>query len=317
MTGSVCAAGVPNFASWTNIVNILYHTTIMSMLVLAPGLVILAGTKWFPGTILANPYVALALTLATGALLGLFNGVCVSRLGMNAFMQTLSLSIILRGLTLFLIPLAPIFSFVGKARFAALGNVPAAVFVTSGICVVFHVVLKHTVFGRNYLATGGNERASYVAGIDTRKMIVAGVVIAGTSSTVAGLLTTGRQDSVSNTMGNGMTMLAFPGALLDGTSMSGGKGKWNNTDSHAKASDMLTRYGGKVLGIYVQTPDIMGAGVVSAIEAARLQAKDFGICGISASVPRASTSSRRERSWRSSNSPRTTRRFSPCSTSTT
>ncbi len=201
MTGSVCAAGVPNFASWTNIVNILYHTTIMSMLVLAPGivlmsgrldlsidailafapgLVILAGTKWFPGTILANPYVALALTLAVGALLGLFNGVCVSRLGMNAFMQTLSLSIILRGLTLFLIPLAPIFSFVGKARFAALGNVPAAVFVTSGICVVFHVVLKHTVFGRNYLATGGNERASYVAGIDTRKMIVAGFVIAGT-----------------------------------------------------------------------------------------------------------------------------------------
>ncbi len=59
-----------------------------------------------------------------------------------------------------------------------------------------------------------------------------------------------------------------------------GEGKWNNTDSHAKASDMLTRYGKKVLGIYVQTPDIMGAGVVSAIEAAGFQAKDYGICGI-------------------------------------
>lgn len=59
-----------------------------------------------------------------------------------------------------------------------------------------------------------------------------------------------------------------------------GEGKWNNTDSHNKVSDLLTRFGDKVLGVYVQTPDIMGAGAVSAIEAAGLQAKDFGICGI-------------------------------------
>lgn len=59
-----------------------------------------------------------------------------------------------------------------------------------------------------------------------------------------------------------------------------GEGKWNNTDSHSKVSDFLTRYGKDVLGIYVQTPDIMGAGAVAAIEAAGLEAKDFGICGI-------------------------------------
>ena len=59
-----------------------------------------------------------------------------------------------------------------------------------------------------------------------------------------------------------------------------GEGKWNNTDSHAKASDLLTRHSGRVKGIYVQTPDIMGAGVVSAIEAAGLKAEDFGITGI-------------------------------------
>ncbi len=67
-----CALGIPAFASWNNIVNILYHTTIMSMLVLAqgfvllngnfdlsidavlafaPGVVILASTKWFPARV--------------------------------------------------------------------------------------------------------------------------------------------------------------------------------------------------------------------------------------------------------------------------
>ncbi|MDR2529396.1 MAG: sugar ABC transporter substrate-binding protein [Synergistaceae bacterium] len=59
-----------------------------------------------------------------------------------------------------------------------------------------------------------------------------------------------------------------------------GEGKWNNTDSHAKASDLITRYGTKIKGIYVQTPDLMAAGVVSAIEAAGLKAEDFSICGI-------------------------------------
>ena len=59
-----------------------------------------------------------------------------------------------------------------------------------------------------------------------------------------------------------------------------GEGKWNNTDANTKITDMLTRHGKKVLGIYVQTPDLMGSGAVAAIEAAGFQAKDYGICGI-------------------------------------
>jgi len=59
-----------------------------------------------------------------------------------------------------------------------------------------------------------------------------------------------------------------------------GEGKWNNVDSHNITADLLTRFRGKVLGIYVQTPDIMGVGAVSAIEAAGLDPKDYGICGI-------------------------------------
>lgn len=246
---TACVLGIPAFASWNNFVNILYHSTIMSMLVLAqgfvlmsgnldlsidailafaPGVAILAATKWFP-EMLGDPYLSIVLTLALGALLGLFNGVCVARLGMNAFMQTLSVSIILRGLVLFFIPLSifpldPVYSLIGKARLEQWGNIPVAIPVTFCIYFIFHILLKYTVFGRNYLATGGNPRASFVAGIDTGRMIILGFVIAGILSAVAGMLTAGRQDSVSNTMGSGMTLLAFAGALLGGTSMSGGKG---------------------------------------------------------------------------------------------
>lgn len=59
-----------------------------------------------------------------------------------------------------------------------------------------------------------------------------------------------------------------------------GEGKWNDVDSHERTSDLLTRHGDQVLGVYVHTPDIMGPGVVSAIEAAGKDPKDYGICGI-------------------------------------
>lgn len=59
-----------------------------------------------------------------------------------------------------------------------------------------------------------------------------------------------------------------------------GEGKWNNEDANKRTSDLITRYGDKIKGIYVQTPDIMGPGTVSAIEAAGLDPKNFGITGI-------------------------------------
>lgn len=59
-----------------------------------------------------------------------------------------------------------------------------------------------------------------------------------------------------------------------------GEGKWNNVDSHERTADLLTRHGEEVLGIYVQTPDIMGPGVVEAIKAANRDPKDYGITGI-------------------------------------
>jgi ribose transport system substrate-binding protein len=59
-----------------------------------------------------------------------------------------------------------------------------------------------------------------------------------------------------------------------------GEGNWNNDDSYSRTSDLLTRYGDDVKGIYVQTPDIMGAGAVAAVEAAGLDPADYFISGI-------------------------------------
>jgi ribose transport system substrate-binding protein len=59
-----------------------------------------------------------------------------------------------------------------------------------------------------------------------------------------------------------------------------GEGKWDNINSFSRTSDLLTRHRGKVVGIYVHTPDIMGPGVVQAVEKANLNPADFFISGI-------------------------------------
>jgi ribose transport system substrate-binding protein len=59
-----------------------------------------------------------------------------------------------------------------------------------------------------------------------------------------------------------------------------GEGKWDNINSFERTSDLLMRHRGKVVGIYVHTPDIMAPGVVQAIEQAGLNPADYSITGI-------------------------------------
>lgn len=236
----------PMFATYGNLVNIFYHSAIMSMLVLgeglilvighldlslestlvfAPGVAMLLATRWLPFHL--DPVTAIILTLVLGALIGFFNGLCIAKIEVNPFLQTLSMMIILRGLALFLIPLSifplsKVYTYAGQARM--IGNIPVAIPIVLIIFLVFHFIMQYTSFGRHFVATGGNVKASYISGINTSRMVIYAFVIAGLLAAVAGLLAAGRQNSVSNTMGEGMVMLAFAGAILGGASLEGGKG---------------------------------------------------------------------------------------------
>lgn len=235
----------PNFMSYDNIVNIFYHSAILSMLVLGQGLILLTGnidlsiestlafapaiamllaTKWVPGF---DPGLAIAVTLMVGAGIGFFNGYVVTKIGINSFIHSLSMLIILRGVTLFLVPFAiyklnPVYTFLGNAR--TFGNIPVAIFLMLGIFLVLHFILKNTPFGRYLFATGGNPRASFISGINTDRMVTYAFILSGLLAAVAGLLAAGRQDAINNTMGKDMVLLSFAGAILGGSSLTGGRG---------------------------------------------------------------------------------------------
>ncbi|PKM88099.1 MAG: ABC transporter permease [Firmicutes bacterium HGW-Firmicutes-12] len=237
----------PNFATSRNIINILYHSSIMSMLVLGQGLILIIGNldlslestlafapgvamlicvNILPGTF--GPITGILMTLLIGVIIGVFNGIMISRVQVNAFLQTLSMLIMLRGLVLYLVPfsifpLPEAYTYIGQAWL--FDKIPVAIIVVFLVYLVFHLIFQYTTFGRKFMATGGNPKASFVSGINTSRMIIIAFALSGLLAAMAGLLAAGRQGSVNNSMGTGMVMLAFAGAILGGASLEGGKGK--------------------------------------------------------------------------------------------
>jgi ribose/xylose/arabinose/galactoside ABC-type transport system permease subunit len=240
------AVVTPRFASYRNIVNILYHSAIMSLLVLgqglvlingkldlsiestlgfAPGIAMLLSMSILPGVV--GPGMAIVITLIIGAALGAFNGYCIAYLRINPLLQTLASMIMIRGILLYifpfsLFPLDPIFRYAGAGRLP--GNIPVSIPLVLLVFLLLHFVLQHTPFGRRFVSTGGNPRASYVSGIHVDRMTMYAYIIAGLLAAVGGLLAAGRQGSISNAMGEGMVLLSFAGALMGGASLQGGKG---------------------------------------------------------------------------------------------
>jgi simple sugar transport system permease protein/ribose transport system permease protein len=234
-----------SFLKPRNLINILFQSSLVGMLVLAQGMVMMVGeldlsidailafapgltillAKAYPGL---NPVFCIVLTLCLGAAVGSFNGFFVAKLKTNSFLLTLSSQIVMRGLVLFLVPfslskLDPVYVFLGRTWLG--GVFPVAALAFLGIFLVFEFIFHKTIFGRKFMLTGGNRRASYIAGINTDGMIVWAFVIAGILAAVAGLIAAGRQNAVSNNMGENMVMMAFAGAILGGCSFNGGVGK--------------------------------------------------------------------------------------------
>ena len=235
----------PRFFTYVNLVNIFYHSSVLGFLVLAeslcligakfdlsiesilafaPAIGVLAMTRWMPGL---NPIFSILITIMVGVLIGFINGILVAKFKIDPFLETLSILIILRGLTYKLIPqsifnLPKEYIFLGGYR--TFFRIPIAVFVMLAFVYLTHIILTRGVYGRSLIAVGGNERASFISGINTERVIIIVFTISGFLAAIAGLLTVGRQQSVTNAMGSGMVFMAFAGAVMGGVSLQGGIG---------------------------------------------------------------------------------------------
>lgn len=171
--------------------------------------------------------VSLAIALAVGGLIGSVNGYLVIRLKMSAFIITLASYIWVRGLVLAISggrsaqDLAPAIRWFGIQRVLGL---PLTAWIAVSCFAVFSFILAKTPFGRHLLMIGGNETATYRAGIRVNRNLIIAFVLAGAIAGLAGWLLAIRTSGATANLGVGLLFNAFAAVVIGGVSLKGGVG---------------------------------------------------------------------------------------------
>ena len=175
-----------------------------------------------------NIAVGIAGALAVGLLIGLVNGLLTTKIRIPSFLVTLGTMTILVGLARIITDLEPVpitdktyAQLFGSGDF---GLIPSLLVWTFIFLVVFHVVFRHTPFGRQVLATGGNKVAAMFSGINTDRTKIAVLMISAGTAAFAGMLYAGRLQGARYTLGEADLLTVIAATVIGGTSMFGGKG---------------------------------------------------------------------------------------------
>ncbi len=177
-----------------------------------------------------DPTLALFLGLAGGGVLGLVNGLLITRLKLPDFIATLATMLAFRGIISVWLPgrilfrFPPAITYLGQARWW--GVIPVAVVVALFVVAVTDLLLyKRTKFGRYTIALGGNRRAAVHAGIPVERYKIYTYVFSGFMAALAGLLHMGSIDTFSAFHADGYLLPTIAAVVIGGTALYGGVGR--------------------------------------------------------------------------------------------
>lgn len=170
---------------------------------------------------------ALMLSVAVTALFGLFNGFLVTRFAIQPIIATLVLFIAGRGIAQVMtngnlqVFRNEGFQFIGLGRIA---GIPAQVILMVVIAAFAWALIRYTVFGRQIIAVGGNEKAARLTGIPVPRVKLLVYMISGALAGIAGLIVVARNSaSDANLVGLGMELDAIAAVAVGGTLLAGGR----------------------------------------------------------------------------------------------
>ncbi|HKG39261.1 MAG TPA: ABC transporter permease [Conexibacter sp.] len=169
---------------------------------------------------------AIAITLATGVAIGLFNGLVVEKVGVSAFIATLAVGSILAGFTTWIsggtvvngVPAGMI----DLGRTEVIG-LQLPILYMALLVGVFYYALGHTPVGRYLYAVGGGRAAARLAGINTGRLRILAFVVSATTAALAGVVNTTVVGSASADFGSSYLLPAFAGAFLGATTIQPGR----------------------------------------------------------------------------------------------
>ena len=194
------------------------------------GMMSTAAAGWGPvGEALAIPF-----GIACGLGLGLASGFGVAYLRIPSMIMTLAVTAVAQGLMVvhtggFSPQDASSAAMRTLATGHALAGLPNALLVWAlvGSAAVF--LLNRTIFGRAVYAIGNSERAAYLSGIKTQRMVLVAFGLAGGLSAFGGVLLAGYASKAAQAMGDAYLLPSIAAVVLGGTSILGGRGSYIGT----------------------------------------------------------------------------------------
>ena len=230
------------FLSGSNLESILTSVAVLGTIALAVNQVILAGEiDISTGSMMGLCAVAagavatstgglilpLLSGVAVGALAGAVNGLLVTAGRIPSIIVTLGMLYALRGVILLVTGGTWITGVPDEARVLGTGSVlgiSVPVLVLLGLFVVMEAVSRHSTWGRNVFAVGGNRRAARFAGLPIERTRFLAFELVGVFVGIASVIYQGRTGSVQTNTGTGLELQVVAAVVIGGTSIAGGRG---------------------------------------------------------------------------------------------
>lgn len=234
-----------DFRSVNNILALLKQASVNGLIAFGmTGIILTGGIDLSVGSTLAltsmlcaamvrggvPPVAAMLAVLILGAVFGGLSGTLITKGRLQPFIATLITMTVFRGLTMIFSGGMPISNLGSDPFLTGIGKgsllfIPVPIWIMLITFALFFFVLNKTTFGRRVYATGSNEKAAKLAGVNINKTKILVYVVSGITATLAGLILLSRLGSAQPTIGTGYEMDAIAAVVLGGTSMSGGRGK--------------------------------------------------------------------------------------------
>lgn len=160
--------------------------------------------------------------LVFGAMIGAINGTFIAYFRIPPFIATLGMFMICRGIALWWSGGNPVSFPTESFKFIGSGMMPVFWFLS--LAVIFHFILKYTVYGKHTYAIGSNEEAARMSGINVKRHKVMVYMIASMLAAFAGVILSAKASTAQAGMGEFYELFAIAMAVIGGISLTGGRG---------------------------------------------------------------------------------------------
>jgi ribose transport system permease protein len=184
-----------------------------------------------------NIWLAILLSVGLATIIGLCNGVMVSVIGIPAIIATFATQTVVAGASFLIGGGTPIFGWTDET-FKVIGqgyvfnfqdfSLPVPVVIMLACFAVGSFILNKTYFGRFFYSIGGNEEASRLSGIRTKRIKCLVYALSGLFAGLAGIVLLSRTNSAQPIAGQGWEFDVITCVVLGGVSVQGGIGKISN-----------------------------------------------------------------------------------------